>query len=130
MGVVYSCELNSFTYDYLIHSLCAQRRTINARELLNEMKLKGFVPKAKSYNSLVNAFALSGEIDDASSVCTWEMIENGRFVDLITYRTLVDESCSKRKYGEAKRIVKMLQEKKLVDTDSYEKLVNVLQKNM
>ncbi|CAL9234569.1 unnamed protein product [Arabidopsis halleri] len=96
-------------------------RTINARELLNEMKGKGFVPNGKSYNSLVNAFALTGEIDDAMK-CLWEMIENSRVVDFITYRTLVDESCRKGKYDEATRVLEMLREKQLVDRDSYEKL--------
>ncbi|KAG7610555.1 Pentatricopeptide repeat [Arabidopsis suecica] len=96
-------------------------RTINARELLSEMKGKGFVPNGKSYNSLVNAFALSGEIDDAVK-CLWEMIENGRVVDFISYRTLVDESCRKGKYDEATRLLEMLREKQLVDIDSYDKL--------
>ncbi|CAH8263933.1 unnamed protein product [Arabidopsis lyrata] len=129
MSVVYNCQPNSFTYDYLIHGLCAQGRTINARELLNEMKGKGFVPNGKSYNSLVNAFALTGEIDDAVK-CLWEMIENGRVVDFITYRTLVDESCRKGKYDEATRVLERLREKQLVDRDSYEKLVNVLHKDL
>ncbi|KAG7603631.1 Pentatricopeptide repeat [Arabidopsis thaliana x Arabidopsis arenosa] len=96
-------------------------RTINARELLSEMKGKGFVPNGKSYNSLVNAFALSGKIDDAVK-CLWEMIENGRVVDFISYRTLVDESCRKGKYDEATRLLEMLREKQLVDIDSYDKL--------
>ncbi|CAD5318437.1 unnamed protein product [Arabidopsis thaliana] len=129
MSVVYDCEPNSFTYDYLIHGLCAQGMTISARELLSEMKGKGLVPNGKSYNSLVNAFALSGEIDDAVK-CLWEMIENGRVVDFISYRTLVDESCRKGKYDEATRLLAMLREKQLVDRDSYDKLVNVLHKDL
>ncbi|KFK29960.1 hypothetical protein AALP_AA7G199900 [Arabis alpina] len=129
MSVVYNCKPNSFTYDYLIHGLCAQGRTINARELLDEMKGKGFVPNAKSYNSLVNALALSGEIDDAVK-CLWEMIENGRLVDFITHKTLVDESCRSGKYDEATRLLEMLREKKIVDRDSYDKLVNVLHKDL
>ncbi|RID53972.1 hypothetical protein BRARA_G01330 [Brassica rapa] len=129
MGVVYNCQPNSFTYDYLIHGLCAQGRTVNARELLGEMKGKGFVPNGKSYNSLVSALALSGEVDDAVS-CLWEMVESGRVVDLITYRTLVAESCRKGKYDEARRLLGTLREKKLVDRDSYDKLMNVLRKDL
>ncbi|CAH2060416.1 unnamed protein product, partial [Thlaspi arvense] len=129
MSVVYNCEPNSFTYDYLIHGLCAQGRTINARELLDEMKGKGFVPNAKSYNSLVSALALSGEIDDAVK-CLWEMIERDRVVDVITYRTFVDESCRKGKYDEAKKLLEMLRGRKFVDRDLYEKLMNVLQKDL
>ncbi|ESQ51243.1 hypothetical protein EUTSA_v10016739mg [Eutrema salsugineum] len=129
MSVVYSCEPNSFTYDYLIHGLCAQGRTTNARELFGEMKGKGFVPNGKSYNSLVNAFALNGEIDNAVS-CLWEMVEIGRVVDFITCRTLVDESCRKGKLNEAKRLLEMMRERKVVDRDSYEKFVSVLHKDL
>ncbi|XP_010521689.1 PREDICTED: pentatricopeptide repeat-containing protein At2g27800, mitochondrial isoform X3 [Tarenaya hassleriana] len=100
-------------------------RTINARELFEEMKAKGFVPNGKSYNSLVNALAISGAIDDAVN-CLWEMIENGRLVDLITCKTVLDEFCRRGKYGEATRLLEMLREKKLVDGDAYKKLVNVL----
>lgn len=129
MGVVYNCQPNSFTYDYLIHGLCAQGRTINARELLGEMKGKGFVPNGKSYNSLVSALSLSGEVDDAVN-CLWEMVESGRVVDLITYTTLVAESCRKGKYDEARRLLGTLREKKLVDRDSYDKLMSVLRKDL
>ncbi|KAF3555940.1 hypothetical protein F2Q69_00012303, partial [Brassica cretica] len=104
-------------------------RTINARELLGEMKGKGFVPNGKSYNSLVSALALSGEVDDAVN-CLWEMVESGRVVDLITYRTLVAESCRKGKYDEARRLLGTLREKKLVDRDSYDKLMSVLRKDL
>ena len=38
MGMVYNCQANSFSYDYLIHGMCAQSRTHNARELCTEMK--------------------------------------------------------------------------------------------
>ncbi|KAF4392361.1 hypothetical protein G4B88_005320 [Cannabis sativa] len=65
MGVVYNCIPNSFTYDYLIHGLCAQGRTNNAIELCNQMKSKSFIPSGKSYNSLVNALALSGDVEEA-----------------------------------------------------------------
>ncbi|KAH6787557.1 Tetratricopeptide repeat superfamily protein, partial [Perilla frutescens var. hirtella] len=65
MGVMYECQPNSFSYDYLIHGLCAQGRTNNARELCDTMKKSGFVPSSKSYNSLVNSLALEGEIDEA-----------------------------------------------------------------
>ncbi|KAJ0238935.1 Pentatricopeptide repeat-containing protein [Hirschfeldia incana] len=129
MSVVYNCQPNSFTYDYLIHGLCAQGRTINARELLGEMKGKGFVPNGKSYNSIVSALALGGEVDDAVR-CLWEMVECGRVVDLITYRTLVAESCRIGKYDEARRLLGELRERKLVDRDCYDKLMNVLHKDL
>ncbi|MED6215570.1 hypothetical protein PIB30_114996, partial [Stylosanthes scabra] len=100
MGVVYNCQPNAFTYDYLIHGLCAQSRTKNAEELCHEMKTKGFIPSGKSYNSLVNALALGGEIEEAVSYL-WEMTEKQRSVDFITYRTVLDEICRRGRVQEA-----------------------------
>ncbi|CAL1403376.1 unnamed protein product [Linum trigynum] len=125
MGVVYNCLPNSFSYDYLIHGLCAQARTINARELCDEMKKKGFVPSGKSYNSLVNALALEGEVDEAVNYL-WEMARNYRSADFITYRTLLDEICRRGKMEDAMGLLKELEERKLVDGLTYRKLLSVL----
>ncbi|CAI8616436.1 unnamed protein product [Vicia faba] len=126
MGVVYDCEPNSLTYDYLIHGLCAKGRTENAKELYHEMKTKGFTPNSKSYNSLVNSLALVGEIEDAVNYL-WEMIEKQRSVDFITYRTVLDEICRRGKVQEAMRFLEELQEKDLVDGHTYRKLLYVFE---
>ncbi|KAK4773076.1 hypothetical protein SAY87_028095 [Trapa incisa] len=126
MGVVYKCRPNAFSYDYLIHGLCAQARTINARELFGEMKEKGFLPSSKSYNSLVSALALSGEIEDSLSFM-WEMIDKQRSGDLITYRTVLDEMCRRKNVKEAMNLLKQLQERDVVDGQTYRKLLYVLE---
>ena len=126
MGVVYNCLPNSFTYDHLIHGLCAQGRTNNARELCNEMKSKGFIPSGKSYNSLVNALAISGEVEDAVKYL-WEMIEQWRTADFITYRTVLDEVCRRGRIEEAMKLLKEFQEKDLLDGHTYRKLLYVLE---
>ncbi|GMN33779.1 hypothetical protein TIFTF001_004335 [Ficus carica] len=124
IGVVYNCLPNSFTYDYLIHGLCSQGRTDNARELCSEMKSKGFVPSAKSYNSLVNALAINEDVEAAVKYL-WEMIEQQRSADFITYRTLLDEVCRRGRVEEAMRLLKEFQEKDLVDGHTYRKLLYV-----
>ncbi|MFS7926708.1 putative tetratricopeptide-like helical domain superfamily [Helianthus anomalus] len=121
MGVVYDCRPNSFTFDYLIHGLCAQGRTCNAMKICGEMKEKGFVPSGKSYNSVVCAFALEGEVDRAVG-WLWEMVENGRLVDYITCWTVVDECCKRDRCGDAVRLIEELQEKRVVDRRGYKKL--------
>lgn len=126
MGVVYNCLPNSFTYDYLIHGLCSQGRTDNARELCSEMNSKGFVPSAKSYNSLVNALAIDGDVEAAVKYL-WEMIEQHRPADFITYRTLLDEVCRRGRVEEAMKLLKEFQEKDLVDGHTYRKLLYVLE---
>lgn len=129
MGVVYDCRPNSFTFDYLIHGLCAQGRTQNAKKLCDEMKAKGFVPSSKSYNSLVCSFALEGEIDDAVSYL-WEMTENQRSADYITYWTVVDECCKHQRHSESTMsLLKELLEKSLVDRHTYMKLQYELKLN-
>ncbi|KAD6453400.1 hypothetical protein E3N88_08105 [Mikania micrantha] len=128
MGVVYNCRPNSFTFDYLIHGLCAQGRTCNARKICDQMKEKGFVPSSKSYNSLVSSFALEGEVDQAVSYL-WEMTENNRLADYITYWTVLDKCCKHRRCGDAMSLLKKLQEKKIVDGQIYKKLQYELQVN-
>ncbi|KAF7805559.1 pentatricopeptide repeat-containing protein [Senna tora] len=126
MGVVYDCQPNSFTYDYLIHGLCVQGRTKNAIELCTEMKTKGFTPSSKSYNSLVNALALGGEVEEALKYL-WEMTEKQRSADFITYRTVLDEICRQGRVKEAMRLLQEWQERALVDEHAYKKLLYVLQ---
>lgn len=121
MGVVYDCQPNSFSYDYLIHGLCAQGRTKNAKELCDEMQQKGFVPSARSYNSLVNAFTLGGEMEEGVN-CLWEMIEKQRSVDYITFKTILDEMCRKGKVDGAMKFLIELRDKDLVDGHTYVKL--------
>ncbi|XP_030546199.1 pentatricopeptide repeat-containing protein At2g27800, mitochondrial [Rhodamnia argentea] len=121
MGVVYKCQPNSFSYNYLIHGLCAQGRTINARELCNEMKEKGHTPSSKSYNSLVNALVLGAEIEDAVGFL-WEMIEKQISVDFITYRTILDEICRRGRVEEAMMLLKDLKEKDVLDVYTYRNL--------
>ncbi|KAM7522314.1 hypothetical protein LguiA_012216 [Lonicera macranthoides] len=128
MDVVYNCEPNSFSYDYLIHGLCAQGRTNNAREMCNKMKEKGFLPSSKSYNSLVNSLALAGEVEEAVNFL-WEMTENRRLADLITYRTVLDEICRQRKVGDALSLLKEFQEKDIMDGHTYRKLLYELEDN-
>ncbi|KAJ4978206.1 hypothetical protein NE237_008986 [Protea cynaroides] len=122
MGTVYKSLPNSHSYNYLIHGLCAQSRTINAKELYGEMKNKGFVPSSKAYNSLVNCLAIGGEVEEAVRIL-WEMVERQRLADFITYRTILGEICRQGRVAEAMRLLKEWQEKELVDGHTYRKLL-------
>lgn len=128
MGVVYKCLPNSYSFDYLIHGLCAQGRTQNAMVLCNDMKKRGFVPSSKSYNSLVNSLALGGEVDEAINLL-WEMSKCQRSADLITYQTLLDEICRHQTVGDAKLLLKELLEKELVDNHTCRKLLHRIKEN-
>lgn len=126
MGVVYSCQPDSHSYNYLIHGLCCQGRTDNAKEFYTEMKSKSFVPSGKAYNSLVNSLAIVGEVEEAVKLL-WEMNEQRRSADFITYRTVLDEICRKGKFKEAAILLEELQEKDLVDGPTYKKLLHVIE---
>ncbi|KAM2507357.1 hypothetical protein ACFX1W_029687 [Malus domestica] len=126
MDVVYKCTPNSFSYDYIIHGLCCQGRTHNAKQLCNEMKSKGFMPSSKSYNSLVNALVLHGEVEEALKYL-WEMIENRRSAEFITYKTVLDEICRQGRVGEAMKLLKEFEEKDLLNGHAYRKLLYVLE---
>ncbi|KAL2944246.1 hypothetical protein RDABS01_032593 [Bienertia sinuspersici] len=125
MGVVYSCVPNALTYNTLIHGLCAQSRTNNARELFTQMKEKGFVASAKTYNSLVSALAIGGEVEEARDYL-WEMTEKKMASDLITYKTVLDEFCRKGRATEALSLVKEFKEKRLVDGHTYKMLLTAV----
>ncbi|RWR87884.1 Pentatricopeptide repeat [Cinnamomum micranthum f. kanehirae] len=126
MGAVYKCLPNAFSYDYLVHGLCAQGRSMNAQELYGEMKSKGFVPSRKAYNSLVNCLAIGGEVDEAVRIL-WEMEEMKRVVDSITYQTVVDALGRQGRVEEAVRLLRKLREKDMLDGHLYGKLMHLLQ---
>ncbi|GAB2296932.1 hypothetical protein Dimus_031034 [Dionaea muscipula] len=126
MSVVYACPPNAVSYDHIIHGLCAQGRTNNAKDLMEDMKGKGFTPNSRTYNSLVNALSLTGEVDGAVGYLR-EMSKIQMPADFITYRTLLDELCRQGKVGVAVELLQEFQEKDLVDELSYNKLLSVLQ---
>lgn len=99
-GLVYKCPPDDETYNWIVHGLCAQGRTRNAREMLDEMKTRGFVPGEKAYNSMASAYGLGGEVEEAVAV-VWEMTKEGRGVELVTFRTVLGEMARKGKSGAA-----------------------------
>ncbi|XP_031482749.1 pentatricopeptide repeat-containing protein At2g27800, mitochondrial [Nymphaea colorata] len=122
MEVVYSCQPNAYTYDHLIHGLCAQGRSINAKSLYREMVSRGHTPSAKAYSSLVNCLAISGEVDDAVRFMK-EMIEKGKLPDLVTCRTILDEVCRLGEVEKAKKMLWELKEKGVLDGLTFKNLL-------
>uniref|UniRef100_A0A1D1ZLV5 Pentatricopeptide repeat-containing protein At2g27800, mitochondrial n=1 Tax=Anthurium amnicola TaxID=1678845 RepID=A0A1D1ZLV5_9ARAE len=128
MGVVYRCLPDQYSYSYLVHGLCAQGRTNNAKQLHGEMKGKGFFPSEKAYNSLVCALAMAGEVEEAVAIL-WEMGERRMSADLITYRTVLDEMCRQGSVRDAMVLLGDLQERGLVDGRTHRKLLYGIQDN-
>ncbi|XP_062206848.1 pentatricopeptide repeat-containing protein At2g27800, mitochondrial-like [Phragmites australis] len=110
MRPLYGCEADAFTYSYLVHGLSAQGRTRNARELFEEMRVKGLVPTEPACNAFVSALAMAGEVEEAERVM-WEMARAGRVVDDITRRAVVEELWRAGKREDADRIVREMEER-------------------
>lgn len=108
--LVYGLEPDGCTYSYLIHGLCAQGRTRNARELFDEMKEKKLVLDSRASNSIVSALAIEGEVEDAIKVM-WELGPMGRVMDEITCRALIGEMGQLGRQKEAKALVWEMAEK-------------------
>ncbi|OMO71221.1 hypothetical protein CCACVL1_18356 [Corchorus capsularis] len=90
------------------------------------MKRNGFIPSSKSYNSLVNALALAGEVEEAVLYLR-EMIEKRKSADFVTYRTMLDEICRRGRVEDAMGLLKELQAKDLVDGHTYRKLLYAIE---
>lgn len=113
MGPVYGCEPDEHTYSLLVHGLCAQGRTRNARELFDQMRGKGLAPSARACNSIICAMAMDGEVRSAVEVM-WEAALAGRTPDLITCRTLLEEMCRRWTLADAVSLLKEMEAEKLV----------------
>ncbi|XP_074585906.1 pentatricopeptide repeat-containing protein At2g27800, mitochondrial-like [Curcuma longa] len=114
MGPVYGFEPDQHTYSLLVHGLCAQGRTRNARELFDEMRGKGMAPSARACNSIICAMAMAGEVRSAVEVM-WEAALAGRAPDLITCRTLLEEVCRRWTVTDAVTLLKEMEAEKLVN---------------
>ncbi|RWR86946.1 pentatricopeptide repeat-containing protein, mitochondrial-like protein [Cinnamomum micranthum f. kanehirae] len=107
IGVVYKCLPNAFSYDYLVHGLCAQRRSMNAQELYGEM------------------MTIGGEVNEAVRIL-WEMEEMKWAVDSITYQTVVVALGRQGRVEEVVRLLRQLRGKEMLDGQMYGKLMHLL----
>ncbi|WOK95710.1 hypothetical protein Cni_G04417 [Canna indica] len=122
MEPVYGCEPDEHTYSLLVHGLCAQGRTRNARELFVEMRAKGMRPSRRACNSLVSAMAMAGEVREAEEAM-WEAARAGRAPDLITLRTLLEEICRQGTVADAVALLKKIEVEGLVDGRMHRELL-------
>ncbi|KAM0938319.1 putative tetratricopeptide-like helical domain superfamily [Dioscorea sansibarensis] len=119
MKPVYGCDPDANSYNYLVHGLCAQGRTKNARELFDEMRSRAFVPSAKTFNSLASALAMGGELEAAVEIVG----EMGRMVDLVTCRTVIGEMCGRGRVREGLRLLREWKERAVLNERGYEELL-------
>ncbi|KAJ0986428.1 hypothetical protein J5N97_004784 [Dioscorea zingiberensis] len=128
MKPVYGCDPDANSYNYLVHGLCAQGRTKNARELFDEMRSRGFEPSAKAFNSLASALAMGGEVEAAMEL-VWEMRRMRKVVDLVTCRTVIEEMCARGRMREGVRLLRDWKEREVLNERWFIELLNGLEDN-
>ncbi|KAI0515541.1 hypothetical protein KFK09_008206 [Dendrobium nobile] len=122
MVPIYGVEPDEHSYSYLVHGLCSQGRTLNARELYVEMRGKGLVPTGRACNSLVSVLAMAGEVDEAVAAM-WEGVGMRRCPDFITCRTVVEEICRQQRAGNAVVLLREMRQKEVINGQCYKKLL-------
>ncbi|KAK8934604.1 Pentatricopeptide repeat-containing protein [Platanthera zijinensis] len=122
MVPVYGVSPDDDTYSYLIHGLCAQGRTRNARELYSEMRVKGLVPSGRACNSLISVLAMEGEVNEAVAAL-WEAVGMRKGPDFITSRTVVEEFCRQQRMVDAVEFIKEMRQKDVIDGHCFRELL-------
>ncbi|XP_020590285.1 pentatricopeptide repeat-containing protein At2g27800, mitochondrial-like [Phalaenopsis equestris] len=122
MVPIYGVVPDEHTYSYLVHGLCSQGRTRNAKELYVEMREKRLVPTTRACNSLVSVLSMAGEVEEAEAVM-WEGVGMGRCPDFITCRTVVEEICRQGRAGDAVVLLREMRQKEVIDGRFYKELL-------
>ena len=63
-----SLEPNNLTYDILVAGYAKKSNKVDALRMYCDMVSKGFIPKASTYNSLINDFAKAGTMNQANEL--------------------------------------------------------------
>lgn len=125
MVPIYGVEPDDRTYSYLLHGLCSQGRTRNAKELYAEMRGKGLVPTARACNSLVSALAMAGGAEEAVAVM-WEGVVMRRLPDFVTCRTVAEEICRREGEGDAVGLLREMRREEVIDGRCFRELLSGL----
>ncbi|KAK6163289.1 hypothetical protein DH2020_000153 [Rehmannia glutinosa] len=116
-------------YNTMIYYFTEARKLIRAVNIYKHMcgsRKLDCRPSIRTYNILFAS--LLREVDEAVKFL-WEMAENHRLADFITYRTVLDEISRQKGTRDALRLLEELQEKNFVDGQTYKKLLHELEDN-
>ncbi|XP_021730413.1 pentatricopeptide repeat-containing protein At3g54980, mitochondrial-like [Chenopodium quinoa] len=100
------CE--AYTYNTIIHGLCLNGQTSEARKMLESFTAVGkFIPSISTYNFIIEGFIREGNMESALSVEA-EMREKGIFRETMLKKYQVDMLCNSTRL---ECVVKMVREK-------------------
>lgn len=113
-----------YTYNTIIHGLCYNGQTSQARKMLEKFTEGGnFKPSFTTYNFIIDGFTKEGNLDSASSVYT-EMSEKGVSQDFTSRIKLVEKLCKSNKLERALELLKeMVNQGFELNVSAYEALI-------
>lgn len=86
-------------------------RWIKGLGFFKEMREKGFVATSSAYMILICSLAMERRFEDGIKVM-FDMLDNGRIPDLLTYKTLLEEMCRIGRGDDAFELLEELRTKK------------------
>ncbi|XP_016200095.1 pentatricopeptide repeat-containing protein At3g60050-like [Arachis ipaensis] len=94
------------TYTILIDGLCKSGRLENAKEIFQDLSIKGYHLNTRIYNVMINGLCKEGLLHEALAL-KLEMEDNGCSLDAVTYETTIRALLEK---GENDQALKHLHE--------------------
>ncbi|KAG6518568.1 hypothetical protein ZIOFF_022048 [Zingiber officinale] len=91
MGL-YGYEPNEYSYSYIVQGLCQNGWLEKAMNYFKEMRSKALLPTTTIYMAMICSLSLERLLEAAIEV-VYDMLENCKAPDILTYRTLLEEMC-------------------------------------
>ncbi|KAJ0807103.1 putative tetratricopeptide-like helical domain superfamily [Helianthus annuus] len=95
------------SYVALSASLCSLNEGFLAKNVVNEMYVKGMVVDNWTYFSMFKCFCRNGDFDEAD-LALRKLVKNGFVVDICVYGSWIHGLCKSGKYREADKLFKKL----------------------
>ncbi|KAG0530399.1 hypothetical protein BDA96_05G182900 [Sorghum bicolor] len=119
------CVPDVFSYCIVLKSLCSDRKSGQADELLRMMAEGGAVclPNAVAYNTVIDGFFKEGDVKKACDLFN-EMVQRGISPNLSTYNCVVNALCKARAMDKAEAILRQMVDKGVLpDNWTYTSLI-------
>ncbi|KAL4298503.1 hypothetical protein AHAS_Ahas17G0007400 [Arachis hypogaea] len=79
---------NIHTYSIIIDGLCKSGRLKNAKEIFEDLSIKGYRPDVKTYTIMINGLCKEGLLHEALAFLS-KMEDNGCLPDAVTYEIII-----------------------------------------
>lgn len=105
---------NGITYNTLIQGLCEAQRLDKIKDVLGgDLGVGEFVPDACTFNTLMNAHCVGGNVDEAVKIFK-KMAELKVQPDSATYSVLIRSFCHKKDFERAEKLLDELEKEEIL----------------